>query len=81
MGTVQKDCVKAECGWDMENCGYCDAGCKGYVGSVSQLQDGVCQAACNTQLCDFDGGDCFDETRLYEVYVSSSAGDGLRVPG
>jgi hypothetical protein len=58
----------------MGDCGYCDTGCERYAGSVSQLQDGVCQAACNTQLCDFDGGDCFDETHPYEVYVSSSTG-------
>jgi len=66
--------MTSQCGWDMGDCGKCEANCRSHVGPVSLLGDGECQAACNTPLCDFDGGDCFSETQPYEVYVSSSTG-------
>ena len=73
-GRFQSECLKAECGWDMGDCGICDVDCRDYLGPVELIGDGQCHSACNTQLCDFDGGDCFDESRPYEVYVSSSTG-------
>ena len=42
------------------------------LGPVVQLGDGECQTSCNTPLSDFDGGDCFNESQPYEVYVSST---------
>jgi len=73
-GRVYTECMKAECGWDMGDCGICDIDCMDYLGPVELLGDGECHSSCNTKLCDFDGGDCFDESRPYEVYVSSSIG-------
>lgn len=45
------------------------------IGWESMLGNGRCESTCNTESCDYDGGDCIRETQPYPYYVSSRPQD------